>query len=137
MKNENDKPKYWIARSIVDEQDMNQLFADHGIWYANSGEVVNQLHKITEGDFIALVRTPNTIHALGQVYAIKTAHKIGNMAAGGRGSNDLHVFFMKPMDGKGYGWTKVEQKAPYTVLPSVQKVSQAYIKGIWGIWAVA
>jgi hypothetical protein len=124
---------YWIARSIVDTENMNQLFVAHGIWYGNAPFVEGKLkEEIKEQDFIALVRTPNMIHAIGKIYYIATAHEL---TGGGKNPNDLHIFFVKPMDGDGkqVGWTKVEKKAPYTVRPTVQRVNdKVVIKAIWG-----
>lgn len=127
-------PKYWIVRSKVDGQDMNQLFVDYGIWYANSGAVGKSLWEISENDFIALVRTPDTVHALGKVAKIKTAHEIGNLPH--QGENDLRIFFIesaeKGQEGKKV-WERVIKKAPYTLLRSLQQVKKEdHIKAIWG-----
>ena len=129
------KPKHWLARSNVDRQNMNQLFADYGIWYANSETVRGSLKNIARGDFIALVKHPNMIHALGKVADIKTAHEIGDLPAGGK--NDLRIFFIENTDGgaakKGWGKLEPPKKAPYTLRRSLQQVTdEAHIKAIWG-----
>jgi len=137
-KDRTDKPKYWLARSEVDGQDMNQLFADYGIWYANSGAVANSLRRVSVKDFIALVRTPDTVHALGRVERIKTAHAIGYLPH--QGKNDLRIFFIESTDQtqeNSKGWKVVAKKAPYTLRRALQQVKkESHIKAIWGPAAI-
>jgi hypothetical protein len=132
QKNENDKPRYWIAISKVDSVDMNELFACHGIWYANQDQAQAKIRMALPGHYIAL-RKDSVVHAIGKVRNVEKVHGV----AQSKGANDLRVFYIQCLQGENAGepgWTRINKKIrSYGQRVFVEVTAEDEIKKIWGI----
>lgn len=131
-KNGNDKPRYWIAISKVDSVDMNELFACHGIWYANQNQAQSKIREALSGHYIAL-RKDSVVHAIGKIRSVEEVHGVGQS----KGANDLRVFFIECVKGEHVsepGWTRINKKVRnYGRRVFVEVTAEDEIKNIWGV----